>query len=199
MSIITIFLIFVLLAIAAFILYKILKWSFQEKARIIWVGLLIVVAISSLTTYKLFFVQMTFVQSTTYPNLYLIKNPVEEKDSVYKAIKNRIVEKLSADFLTKLEASKKSQQNTLSFYEYYTGDWGEHGTAYFLEHIERQDGMTAELLEYYPNYLLAKFSIKTCDEESFGKLGVVAYYNKRKLIRTDTLHNSCKKQITPTK
>lgn len=184
MGILLIILVLILACISLWLFFKIIKWAFRKRLRVI--GLLIVLAsiIIGIMINELFFVKMEFMQSKIYPDLYLIKKPVKNKDSLNKAIKEKVVQ------LTKNQKTKEMQAYNLRFYEYNKGDWGENGTAYFLDHEEKPEGMLPELLEYYPEYLLAKFSIQPCNENYFGKLD---YYNGVTHIKIDTLLSSCKK------
>lgn len=149
---------------------------------------LLIGIVVSIIIYRQFFVKMEFVQSKVYTDLYLIKNQVKDKDIVNKAIKEKVLQQVN-----QYKTSKEKQPQTLRFYEYSKGDWGENGTAYFIEHKETRDGMMAELLEYYPEYLIAEFSLHSCKEDSSGYFGKLDYFNEMKRIKTDTLLNSCKK------
>jgi len=194
MGILMIIFILIFASIGLFLLLKIFKWVFQKKVRMIGLLILLVCIAVSITTYTLFFVKMELIQSKVYPNLYLIKNPVKDKKIVNKAIEEKITQRMNTQLTGKNKESKDKQLSTLSFYEYSKGDWGESGTAYFIEHKERQDGMTAELLEYYPEYLIANFSLQPCKNDSSNYFGKVDYYNEVRIIKTDTLLNTCKKE-----
>lgn len=191
MGILIIAFIAILTLFGLYFLFRLLKRFFQKRARIIGLFIVLGSILVSITIYKQFFVKMEFVQSKVYPDLYLIKNPAEEKFILHSAIKEKV-----NNLIKKNDTSNGKQQFTLRFYEYSNGDWGESGTTYFLEHKERPDGMTAELLEYYPEYKLAKFSLKICKENETGYLGELNYYKNNKRIKTDTLLHSCTKEIT---
>ena len=191
MGVVTIILSIIVLGISLFLLFKILKWAFRKKVRVIWMFTLLVSVVVGITIHRMFFIKMEFIQSQVYPNLYFVKNPDENTNVLNKAVKEMVIQ-ITKDRANPIkEASDDMQTSTLRFYEYCKGDWGESGTAYFVEHKERRDGMTAELLEYYPEYLIAEYSLQPCNEgkENLGKLN---HYNNRKLIKTDTLLNSCK-------
>lgn len=181
----------IVLGLGLFLLFKILKWVFHKKVRVFWIFSLLVGVILSGTINRVFFVKMEFIQSKVYPNLYLIKNPVENKNVLNKAIKEKVTQKIGVQFGTKNEVLKGIELKNLKFYEYNRGDWGESGTAYFIENKERGDGMTAELLDYYPEFLVAEYNQQPCKIEIVGYLGKLDYYHQRKLIKTDTLLNSC--------
>ncbi|WP_299260236.1 hypothetical protein [uncultured Aquimarina sp.] len=135
---------------------------------------------------------MEFIKSEVYPDLYLIKNPVKDKDYINKAIKEKVIE-LSVNQFKDNKVSEEILSYTLRFYEYSKGDWGENGTAYFIEHQEKSGGMFPELLEYYPKYLRAKFNVYACKEDVTNYFGRLYYYNEIGVIKIDTLLNSCKK------
>lgn len=191
MEILIIILLSILVILGVLLLFKIFKWFFLKKDSVIRMLILFITVIMSITISKLFFVKMEFIQSSIYPDLYLIKNPVKDKNAVNKAIKEKVIKLTNNQFKGK-GISKNSQFYSLRFYEYNKGDWGENGTAYFIEHEERRDGMLAELLEYYPEYLLAAYSLQPCKINSDSYFGKLDYYNNRKRIKTDTLLNSCK-------
>ncbi len=192
MEIITIILLLILVIVCSYLVFKTLKWVFQKRIRCIWMLFLVVGVVASIPVYKLFFVKMEFVQSKVYPDLYFIKNPISNKDSINKIIKEKVIQLSNNQFKSK-EIPKKPQAYTLRFYEYSKGDWGENGTAYFVEHKEKPEGMLPELLEYYPEYLMAKFSLQACKKDTSSYYGKLEYYNDSKIIKTDTLLNTCKK------
>lgn len=193
MGILIIIFLLILVIVGLFLLFKTLKWVFTKKVRVVGMLLVLVFTVAGITINKLFFVKMEFIQSKVYPNLYLVKNPVENKKIVNKAIKEKVIQKMNHQFADENEKSNDQQPFTLSFYKYSKGDWGENGTAYFIEHKERRDGMLPELLEYYPEYLLAKFNGHPCKEDNSNYFGKLDYYKDRKIMKTDTLLNLCKK------
>ncbi|WP_280935988.1 hypothetical protein [Aquimarina sp. 2201CG14-23] len=135
---------------------------------------------------------MEFIQSKIYPDLYLIRNPVKDKDSLNKSIKDKVIQLSNNQFKSK-DIPREIQSYTLRFYEYNKGDWGEYGTPYFIEHKEKPEGMFPELLEYYPEFLLARFSVQNCEKDTSSYYGKLEYYTDARIIKTDTLFNFCKK------
>ncbi len=182
MGIVIIILVIIVVGISLFLLFKIIGWIVRKKVRIVWMFSFLGTLGIGMTINTLFFVKMEFIQSEVYPDLYIIKNPVKERSTLNNIIKEKVFRTISVE-------NKKS--NTLRFYEYHKGDFGESGTVYFIKNKERRDGMTAELLEYYPEYLIAEYSLQYCSEESAGYFGKLDYYNDRQIIKTDTLLNSC--------
>lgn len=183
--------IFILLLaiIGLYILFKALQWVFKRQLRVIGVFIVITSFIVCATVYQQFFVKMEFVQSEVYPDLYLIKYPIDDDTILYNSIKDKVTELFDELNITN-DISLIQQPFTLRFYEYNTGDWGESGTVYFLKHKERRDGITAELLEYYPEYELAKFMLQPCNENEPRHMGLLKYYKNHKLIKTDTIIKS---------
>lgn len=184
MLIVSIIFCLLIASIGCYLLFRVSKWIFNKRVRVIRAFILLVCTASVLTINKLFFVKMEVIQSKIYPNVYLIKNLDEDSSKVRQAIKEISLQQMNNLFITDDETSNKIQ-----FYEYTTGDWGENGTAYFLEHKERADGMTAELLAYYPNYLRAIFNISYCKEISTCNYGTLTYYEDRQIIKVDTIKN----------
>jgi len=127
---------------------------------------------------------MEFIQSNVYPDLYLIKNLVKDKSIVDQAIREKVMQEMTYTLGEK-------KLITVRFYEYNKGDWGERGTAYFIDHKEKRDGMLPELLEYYPECLLAKFSLRPCKNEERNYFGVLEFYTNGRSTKTDTLTNTC--------
>lgn len=138
----------------------------------------------------MFFMKMKVIQSKVYPHLFLIKNPVEDRSRVYQEVQEIVLQKEDNQGKFNNASSDDELTSKLLFYEYNSGDWGESGTAYFIEHKERRDGMTAEILGYYPEYLIAEYTQKLC-KEGPGHFGKIDYYNNRKRVKIDTLLNSC--------
>lgn len=194
MGLFIIVLILVLAIIGLYFLFKTLQWVFKKKIRII--GLFIVSGsfLVGITVYQQFFIKMEFVQSKVYPNLYLIQHPIKDDVMLHNSIKEKVKELLARQINVN-DTILNKQPFTLRFYAYNKGDWGESGTVYFLEHEERPDGMTAELLEYYSEYELANFSFHPCKKNGVGYLAVLNYYKNYQRIKTDTLLHSCAKAL----
>ena len=176
----------VVLGIGLFLMYKILKWVSKKKGRLVWMFSLLGILIVSITVKTLFFTKMEFIQSQVYSDLYLIKNPLKDREKMNIAIQEMVIERSNSQL--KL---KNQELNMLRFYEYDTGDWGENGTAYFINRKERNQGMLPELLEYYPDFLMARFERHPCESDSSNNWGKLDYYNNRKITQTDALFNSC--------
>ena len=66
-----------------------IKWIFRNNTRKKWSLIILGIIILSTVVNTVFFVKMELVQSKVYPNLFLIKKPIEDKDSINKLIKQQ--------------------------------------------------------------------------------------------------------------
>lgn len=188
MGILIAILLIIIIGVCLWLVLKISNWVIKKRQRIVIISIASICIILGTLLYQQYFVKMEFIQSEVNPNLYIVKNPSEDMNTVNKAIREKVIQ------LIKNQTSKgKQSYSTLSFYTYSKGDWGENGTAYFIKHEERRDGMTAELLEYYPECLLAEFTVQPCEKNNAYFYGKLEYYHEDKRIKTDTLLNSCNK------
>ncbi|WP_136666930.1 hypothetical protein [Flavobacterium sp. H122] len=153
---------------------------------------------------------MEFIQSKVYPDLYLVKNPIYNRDSLHEAIKKMVIQKVNNEFTgnenkykSKYEYSSSSPSGTdlyycLSFYEYSKGwgtnPFGEAGTQHFIDHEEDPGGFSSELLEHYYEYRIAEFDIRFCENDTINCLGILRYFQNDEEIKTDTIINQCKKK-----
>ncbi|MGY3791242.1 hypothetical protein [uncultured Aquimarina sp.] len=135
---------------------------------------------------------MEFIQSKVYPDLYLVKHAVEEKDSLHKAIK-KVVRQNLIEYHQKTDF-KDSFQYSLRFYTYYK-NWnplafGDSGTAYFIDNEEDLGGMIVEDLSMYPQYKLAIFTMTDCKNTNTSICGKLDYYENGYVSKTDMIkHN----------
>lgn len=188
MGILIAILLIIIIGVCFWLVFKISNWIIKKRQRIVIISIASICIILGTLLYQQCFVKMEFIQSEVYPNLYIVKNPSEDMNTVNKAIREKVIQ------LTNQQVTKDIQSYpAFSFYKYNTGDWGENGTAYFIKHEERRDGMTAELLEYYPEYFLAEFTMQPCKKNNTYFYGKLKYYHENKCVKTDTLLNSCNK------
>lgn len=190
-----------MLIIGLYFLFRLIKWILKKKVRSIWALVLVtLVALSWLIKFA-FFTKMEFVPSKVYPDLYLVKNPVNNKDSIHSGIKRMVLEKVNNEFLTEnitLEfLQNRGVPYRLRFYEYYTGTpifvpFGEAGTTHFIEHEEDPGGFSSEEISHYNRYRIAEFYLKFCKNDSLNYVGTINYYQNWKIIKTDTILNQCK-------
>ena len=178
----------IIIGVCSWLLFKILKWSLKKRERIVVILVSSICIILGTLLYQQYFVKMEFIQSEVYPNLYIVKNPSEDMNTVNKAIREKVIQLINQQVTKDIQSYP-----AFSFYKYNKGDWGENGTAYFIKHKERRDGMTAELLEYYPEYLLAEFRVQPCKKNNAYFYGKLEYYHEDKRVKTDTLLNYCNK------
>ena len=190
-----------MLIIGLYFLFRLIKWILKKKVRSIWaLVLLTLVALSWLIKFA-FFTKMEFISSKVYPDLYLVKNPVNNKDSIHSAIKRMVQEKVNNKFITEIISKdsfeKRGVPYRLRFYEYYTGTpifvpFGEAGTTHFIEHEEDPGGFSSEEISNYNTYRIAEFYLKYCDADSLNFVGTIDYYQNWEIIKTDTILNQCK-------
>ena len=190
-----------MLIIGLYFLFRLVKWILKKKVRSIWALVLVtLVALSWLIKFA-FFTKMEFISSKVYPDLYLVKNPVNNKDSIHSAIKRMVQEKVNNKFITEIISKdsfeKRGVPYRLRFYEYYTGTpifvpFGEAGTTHFIEHEEDPGGFSSEEISNYNAYRIAEFYLKYCDADSLNFVGTIDYYQNWEIIKTDTILNQCK-------
>jgi|GEM_PF-4757159 len=181
------------LGIAVVLLYKMGVWTFQKKNRTFTVLLMIGVLIPVFIYVQRGNPHMHFIQSNVYPQLYLVKNRVVDNKLTHRTIKEKVLEVMNEQGMDENTTMDEAKQFKVQFYEYTKGDWGARGTAYFIDHEERSDGMLSELLEFYPGYLVAKTKIHPCTNNSAHYRIELHYYEARQHIKTDTLINTCGK------
>lgn len=195
-------------ALFFYLLYVLIKWISKKKTRIQWtfgiIGIVILINIID----SIFFTKMEFIQSKVYPHLYLVKNQINNQDSLNTVIKNIVVQKMNAEFIGKENKYKhKYQYNSesalrtdlyysLSFYRYYKGwgtnPFGEAGTEHFINNEEDPGGFSSELLEHYYEYRIARFDIEFCKNDTIKYFGVLKYFQNGQEMKTDTIINQCK-------
>lgn len=168
-----------------FLVYKIIKWTIAKKSRAFCVFSSLCIIVLVVTIYQAFFVKMKFIQSKVYPDLYLVKHPIEDKRTLHKAIKRFVIQRLkNIDVIT--------PDYSLRFYEYYKNRnpllFSDAGTAYFIDNEEDFGGMVVEELGMYHKYKLAIFTLSVCHNDSTMHYGVLNYFDKDWIsVKTDTV------------
>ena len=200
----------VLLGILVLIgLLFVVKWLFKKKERLVWLVAVLAVIFLGKVIGFLFFSDMEFVQSKVYNDLYLVKNPISNRDSLDTLIRKTVVRKMAEEFVGNENKYKWRDHHTsdnsfeynysLRYYEYYKGwgssPFGEAGTEHFLEHSEDPGGFSSELLEYYDKYKIAEFDIIVCKKDTNGYVGLLRYFKNEELVKTDTIIDLCKNRI----
>ena len=189
MLILILLIILILLFALLFGIFKIVKWTLKEKVRIKWASSILVVLLLSFVIDKLFFTKMEFIQSKVYSNLYIVENPIKDKEALKKAI----IEKIKGHLKTKHKQTKElSYSDTKSIYFYEDGGMtfgflGEAGTSYFIDHEEDLGGFVTEELGMYQEYRLAEFYYKTCNNDSSKTCGEIGFYHEGEFVKTDSL------------
>ena len=199
MEIILIFFLLSILFLFLFIIFKMVKWILKDKIRISWTVSLVAVFALSMLINKVFFTKMEFIESKVNPNLYIVKNLVEDKDSLHNELKKVVLKKVNNEVLNQIEKYKKINLNdsivelkyTVDFYEYSKGSvfipFGDAGTYYFIEKEEDPGGFIVEVLDMYPKYHIAKFNLKFCKNDTTRYFGTIDYYKNWDIIKTDTI------------
>ncbi len=200
MFILFIFLLLVILIFGLYYLFRLGRWTFKKKTRVTW-ALAVIVAVSFAYLIDLMvFTKMELIQSKVYPDLYLVKNPVTNKDSINSVINKLVLEKVNSEYLNHNGALENSKNRKLPyrlrFYQYYTGTsllvpFGEAGTTHFIENKENPGGFNSEEITHYSKYRIAEFNLNFCKDDSLNYLGTISYYQDRKIIKTDTIINQC--------
>ncbi len=202
MLLVILFFLLILLLVGLYFLFRAIKWTLKEKIRIKWVLVIILIITLTSVLKVTFFTKMEFIQSDVYPDLYLIKNPIKDTDSIHRMIKNRVLKKVNTELLNAHGAADFSEYGMdpssyrIRFYEYYTGTFffipfGEAGTDHFIENKEDPGGFSSEELSHYHQYRIAEFNIDYCENDTLNSVGRLYYYQGRDLIKTDTLLNQC--------
>ena len=195
MEILIIIFLLTLAGIGIWLFYKTLKWFFKRKTRFFWLSSLLVIGILGYTINQLFFIKMEFIQSNVYPNLYLVKNEIKNRDSLNNTIRKRVIKQINDDFITNgkryTENTHKAPYATLAFYSYSKSSrlsvFQDYGTAYFIDHEEDLGGFSVEDLSMYQNEKLATFNIRLYKNDCTQYYGVLEYYEKGYPVKTDTL------------
>lgn len=134
---------------------------------------------------------MQFVQSSVYPNLYLVKYPDKDYTKVQEAIKVKITEHLKTEH--KLgKPLAYTNENGIYFYELggrTFGFIGDAGTGYFLDHEEDLGGFVSEELGMYTDYLMAEFYYDPCKQDTTLVCGEINWFKEGHYFRADSLKN----------
>ena len=192
-----ILLILILLIILIILLYqsfRLIKWIIKKEIRIKWASVLVGVIVLAILINHLFFKSMKFIPSKVYPDLYIVKYLIEDKDSLHKVIEKIVLQKVNNQLKTPFE--NVTVPYRISFYEYYNGTsflipFGEAGTTHFIEHKEDPGGFSSEELSHYSQYLMAEFNLEFCKNDTLNYIGTVTYYEKGERIKTVSLINQC--------
>lgn len=187
-----------LLGVGLFLLFKIVKWVVAKRARVFTVFSLLLIGALCYTINHLFFKKMEFIQSKVYPNLFLVKNEIKDRDSLNSIIKKMVVEKIDEDFISNVRKHTENTQQApyaaLAFYTYNKNFnlslFQDYGTAYFIEDPEDLGGMNVESLGMYQKQKLATLNIQRYKNDKTLYYGILDYYKDAYIVKTDTLQIS---------
>lgn len=188
MEIIIIALLVLLLVALVFLGYQLLRFMFQSKRHTTVSLSLLGMVVLSMGVNHFFFKEMEFIPSQVYPDLYLVKHPVKDKNKLNTAIKEFVVENMKNN----QKGNGVDMLNcSLRFYKYQKS-WGinlfaDAGTAYFLENKEDPSGFVVEELSMYRRYLLARFHQNTCKNAADYFCGELVFYDEGEVTKTEFL------------
>ncbi|WP_141402420.1 hypothetical protein [Sediminicola luteus] len=186
---------FLLLASLLYLCYLLLRWFFARKVRVQGLMLTLGLIFLGLSINHLFFKQMVFVQSQVYPDLYLVKNPVQDQTVLNAAIKQKILETVAAHGPTSTGVwhAETIAQYQLRFYEYTRSNafhiFADAGTSYFLENKEDFGGFVSEELGMYTQNRLAEFYFTSCKNNSSEYCGDLAYFKEGQFDYAEEIPN----------
>ncbi|WP_338360061.1 hypothetical protein [Yeosuana marina] len=176
MEILLIIFLLLLLGVLLYLVFRVVKWIFNSKARIVFSLILVVLFGVVVGINKLFFQNMEFIQSNVYPDLYLVKHPIKDKDSINNMIEKRVLAQL-----------QNGNTNTTQFYEYTTA-WGfQNGTKHFINHKEDPGGFSSEELNNYQEFKMAYFSLSKSKKDTLNYYGILRYFKDGYEVKKDTI------------
>ncbi|WP_394420585.1 hypothetical protein [Tenacibaculum mesophilum] len=198
MEILLIIFLLLLAGLVLFLLCKILKWIAAKRVKIIVAAALLVIAIIGNTLNRLFFTKMEMIQSTVYPNLYLVKHPIKDRDSLNNIIKSKVIEVIGKNPIINQkiysENTYEAPYATLAFYTYSKNSklsvFQDYGTSYFIDNQEDLGGMIVEDLSMYQTQKLATYNIKAYKNDITRYYGALTYFKDAYPVKTDTINNN---------
>ncbi|BCY28947.1 hypothetical protein KK2020170_18150 [Flavobacterium okayamense] len=180
----------IFIIVLLFAIYKAVKWTLKEKIRLKWAVSILTTLVLAIVIKKVFFTRMEFIQSNVYSNLYIVENPVKDKDELKTAIISKIKEHLKTNHKQTKKLSYSNETECIYFYEdggMTFGFLGEAGTSYFLDHEEDLGGFVSEELGMYQQYLMAEFYYETFSNELNSICGEFSFFYEGEFVKTDTL------------
>ena len=182
---------FCFLLLTIYTIYKFLRWIFLKPLRIKWFAILSFTIISCFIVKKVFFTYMEFIPSKIYSNLYIVKNPVKDREKLYQAILYKIKEHSNSKHLKGKKLSY-TRENAIYFYEYggrTFGFIGEAGTGYFIDHEEDLGGFVSEELGMYRDFRITEFYYINTTEQADKVCGELNWFEEGIFIKKDTICN----------
>lgn len=199
MEIILILFLLTILFAVFYLLYRIIIWISKKKTRINWTLSLLGILILAKIVDFVFFTKMEFIQSKVYKDMYLIKNPINNRDSIHSFIKQICLERMNKEFIGNEKKYKDYNSDSskvwinydLDFYNYTDNFFGSN-TAHFIENEEDDGGPTSMyFLSTIEDEKLARFSINYCENDTINYYASITYYNNESELKTDTIINKC--------
>lgn len=187
------------------LLCRILLWINKKPKEINWALSFLGILILAKIIHFAFFTEMEVIQSKVYKNMYFIKNPVSNTDSIRSSIKKMCLQRMNKEFISNEKKYKDYNNDSskvwlnydLNFYN-YTDNWLGSNTAHFIENEEDDGGPTSmHFLSEIQNEKMARFSINYCENDTVNYYATLTYYQGEREIKTDTLINQCPKKIVP--
>lgn len=182
-----------------YFVYRVILWISKKKARIHWTLFLLGILVLAKLIDLAFFTKMEAIQSNVYKNLYLIKNSVNNRDSVDAFIKQISQQRMNSEFMGNEEKYRYYNRDSsnvwlsysLDFYNYNNNFFGSN-TAHFINYEEDDGGPTSiYFLSKIEKERLAEFRIRYCEDDSINYYAVITYYANEYERKTDTIISQC--------
>ena|SRR5690554_6496238 len=199
MEIILILFLLIILFAIFYLLYRIIIWISKKKTRVNWALSLLGILILAKIINFVFFTEMELIQSKVYKDMYLIKNPVNNKDSIQSLIKQICLDKMNKEFLGNekkykdynSDSSKVWINYNFDFYNYTDNFFGSN-TAHFIENKEDDGGPTSvNFLSEIQDEKIATFSIDFCENDTVNYYAKIIYHRGYEI---DTIFSKCIEQ-----
>ena len=193
MEVVIIIFLILLLVVVGFLGYKSLRFMFKSKEHAVVTLSMCGLVVLIIGVNHIFFEKMQFIQSEVYSDLYLIKNPVKDKNELDISIKEFVMEQVNQELgnLKDSIGEEASSEYSLRFYR-YSKSWNinliaDAGTAYFIENEEDPSGFVVEELSMYLDFKLAKFQMNNCENASEKYCGELVFYDKGEVQKKEIL------------
>lgn len=133
--------------------------------------------------------------------MYLIKNPINNLDSIHSLIKQISLKRMNKEFIGNEKKYKYYNDDStkvwlsydFDFYN-YTDNWIGSNTAHFIENKEDDGGPTSMyFLSEIQNEKIAEFSVNYCKNDTTDYYATMNYYRNDYKYKTDTMINNCPK------
>ncbi len=191
----TIFIITFLLIMLTGVLFfavRLIRWILRSKVRLqVFLAFLVIGVIGGGINH-FFFKNMLFIQSSVYPDLYLVEYPEKDPNILHQAIRETLKKHLSSGVASGKKLAYE-RENSILFYKYYKAFafnvFQDAGTAYFLDNEEDLGGFVTEELGMYSQYRLAEFNYAPCKADETLLCGEISYFNEGQRVKSESLLN----------